>query len=583
MSATGRVIGRIKHVLGATITVELDTELAGVSPSWDGFLQPVGQVGSIVLVPQGPTRLVAAVSLVGIAELSGRLEPSSATQTGSRWLQAQLLGEIDGLGVFRRGVSTYPALDDPVLFAVKTDLKPLYPPADDGHLLLGYLSSAVDVPVTLDAARLVVRHSAVVGSTGSGKSSTVASLIQGFAAGAWPSANILVIDPHGEYAAALSAVAEVRSVIGTEGDQLRVPYWALAADDLLTVLSGQSESATTRSAWLEHVTMARRKFAVDHSWVGTPASLVSGDSPVPFDIHGVWFRMAYENAATFSENGGAGEPKIVDEGNARDLRPPIFETHSPRNSAPYRGPRFGVHGTAPERIRSRLADVRFGFLMSPSVDDSVGSDPLPGVVAEWLGGPKPVSVLDFSGVPADVTDVAVGVVSQLLFEIATRSDHDGIGRPSPVLIVLEEAHRYLGDAATARTARTAVDRIAREGRKYGIGLMLVTQRPGELPPTSLAQVGTILAMRLTNGSDQSTIRAALPDTVAGLADALSSLRTGEAIVVGDAVGLPSRLLVRRPTPGPAADDPDLVGWLKRRKTTDVSAPIKKWRGHSGSD
>ena len=580
MSIGDRVVGRVRHVLGATVTVELDPRLAGIAPAWDGMLQPIGQIGSIVLLPQGRTTLVAAVSLVGIAELAGPPAPSSLPQTGNRWLQLQLLGEIDAFDGFRRGVSTYPALDDEVLFAVKSDLLPLYPPESDTHVVLGSLSTAADIAVTLDAARLVTRHSVVVGSTGSGKSSTVSSLIQGLAAGRWPSANIVVVDPHGEYAAALTEVAEVRSVAGTGTSLLRVPYWALSASDLLSVLAGQSEGATTRTAWLEHVTEARRQFAAAHEWVGTMPANVSGDSPVPFDVREVWYKLAYENSATYSAVSGGGSPCVRSEGDARALTPPEFDAHAPTNAAPFKGPRFGVHGTVPERIRSRLADPRFSFLLAPDAEESAARDLLPEVVAEWLGRGKAVSVLDFSGVPADVTDVAVGVVTNLLFEVATRSGTDGVGRPSPILIVLEEAHRYLADTITSRTARQAVDRIAREGRKYGVGLMLVTQRPGELPPTSLAQVGTVIAMRLTNASDQATIRAALPDAVSGLADALSALRTGEAVAAGEAIGLPSRILVRRPDPAPAADDPDLSGWQRTPKVNELAPSVIRWRGVS---
>jgi len=135
---------------------------------------------------------------------------------------------------------------------------------------------------------------------------------------------------------------------------------------------------------------------------------------------------------------------------------------------------------------------------------------------------RPVSVLDFSGVPAEAADVAIGVVLDLLFEVAVRTPRGetGIGRPSPVLIALEEAHRYLGESANPKP-RAAANRIAREGRKYGVGLLLITQRPSELPETALAQCGTLIALRLSNSADQGRIRAALPDTVAGLASVLS--------------------------------------------------------------
>ena len=194
-------IGRVRHVLGSRVTVELDRRLAGTAPIYRGRLQSVGQVGSLVKIPQGLVDLVASVELVGIAELAGPVKPTESVQSGERWIQVQLLGEIDrGTGNFERGVGTYPGLDDAVHFAVADQLKSVFPGADAQHLRLGRLAAAEEVPVCVDASRFVVRHAAIVGSTGSGKTSMVASLLQGFVKGGWGAANIVVVDPHGEYA-----------------------------------------------------------------------------------------------------------------------------------------------------------------------------------------------------------------------------------------------------------------------------------------------------------------------------------------------------------------------------------------------
>jgi hypothetical protein len=151
------------------------------------------------------------------------------------------------------------------------------------------------------------------------------------------------------------------------------------------------------------------------------------------------------------------------------------------------------------------------------------------------------------------------------------------------LIVLEEAHRYLGEAATPIT-RDSANRIAREGRKYGIGLMLVSQRPTELPNTALAQCGTIVALRLSNAEDQSAIRSTLPDTVTGLAAVLPSLRTGEAIVSGEAVIVPVRVRLDKPAPVPLARDPSVAAWRHEPFVADVAPALRKWRGiYEGED
>jgi DNA helicase HerA-like ATPase len=161
--------------------------------------------------------------------------------------------------------------------------------------------------------------------------------------------------------------------------------------------------------------------------------------------------------------------------------------------------------------------------------------------------------------------------------VRSEPEGPGIGRPSPVLVVLEEAHRSLGDAAVP-LARGAANRIAREGRKYGVGLMLVTQRPSELPDTALAQCGTLIALRLSNSQDQGKIRAALPDSVAGLAAALPALRTGEAVISGEAVILPARTLIDCPSPLPRAEDPSLRPWREAASVPDFGPALAAWRG-----
>jgi DNA helicase HerA-like ATPase len=241
------------------------------------------------------------------------------------------------------------------------------------------------------------------------------------------------------------------------------------------------------------------------------------------------------------------------------------------------GPSFGVHGSTPELLRLGLLDPRLAFMLEP-MGTAEGPDPLAAAVDSWIGGTMPVSVLDFNGVPDAAAELAIGVILKLLFDVAIRTPNglDGIGRPSPILIVLEEAHRYLGDKA-APIARNAANRIAREGRKYGVGLMLVTQRPSDLPDTALAQCGTIIALRLSNSADQGKIRTALPDSVAGLAETLPSLRTGEAIISGEALILPTRAVIDRPNPLPLAEDPSLESWRTGVGTRDVSSALAKWR------
>jgi len=572
-------IGRVRHVLGATITVALDCELAGVAPIYRGRLQPVGQIGSLVRIPQGLVDLVASVSLLGIAELTAPLAPAEAIQRDERWLQVQLLGEIDrGTGRFQRGVGSYPGLDDPVHFATPDQLRSVFPPPGDEHVRLGRLAAAEEVPVCLEASRFVVRHAAVVGSTGSGKTSAVASLLQNFVKGGWRAANIVVVDPHGEYASALEGSASVRSVLDEGDNRIRVPYWALPALDIVRVFTGAPGGATFTNRFADLVAQARREFVRAAKWLTLDPTAVTADTPVPFDIRAIWHKLDAENRETRMNKSDANTVCRTEPGDAATLRPSQFQAYGQGGAAPHQAPTYGVYGTSPDLLRLGLLDPQLRFFQEP-VGDPHGDDPLVEVMQEWLGLEQPISVLDFSGVPSGAADLAVGVVLNLLFEVSLRGvkGGPGIGRPSPVLVVLEEAHRYLGEGASALT-RNSANRIAREGRKYGMGLLLVTQRPTELPKTALAQCGTIIALRLSNSDDQGVIKAALPDAIAGLAAVLPSLRTHEAIISGEAVVLPVRACLDNPNPWPQAEDPSLKPWRENPKLPDVRPALAAWRG-----
>jgi uncharacterized protein len=355
-------IGRVRHVLGATVTVALDPGLAGVAPIYRGRLQPVGQIGSLVRIPQGLVDLIATVSLVGIAELAGSVVPSETIQRDERWLQVQLLGEIDrGTGRFQRGIGSYPGLDDPVHFATPEQLGAVFPQADEQHLRLGRLAAAEEVPVCLEASRFVVRHAAVVGSTGAGKTSAVASLLQSFVRGGWSAANIVVIDPHGEYARALAGSASVRSVLAEGDKRLRVPYWALPAADILRIFVGAPGSPTSVSRFSELVADARRRFANDADWLTLDPTAVTADTPVPFDVRSIWHKLDAENHETRTSKGDPATVRQLDPGDPATLKPARFEPYGAGGAPPQQAPTFGAYGTTPDLMRLGLSDARLRF------------------------------------------------------------------------------------------------------------------------------------------------------------------------------------------------------------------------------
>jgi hypothetical protein len=251
-------------------------------------------------------------------------------------------------------------------------------------------------------------------------------------------------------------------------------------------------------------------------------------------------------------------------------------------------------------LASKLRDPQLGFLFNPDdwrpeLDGTVVKD-LDALLADWVGSPSPIAILDLSGIPPTVLNELIGTLLRILYDaLFWAKDLPEGGRERPLMLVLEEAHAYLGKEHSG-TAAAAVRRIAKEGRKYGVGVMIVSQRPSEIDPTILSQCGTIFAMRLANDIDRGQVAGAASDNLKGLFDILPILRTGEAIIVGEAVSLPIRTLIdppendRRPDSGDprvvVRGDPDKDGfegeggWAVPRHPEDYSIVMRQWRKQS---
>jgi DNA helicase HerA-like ATPase len=235
------------------------------------------------------------------------------------------------------------------------------------------------------------------------------------------------------------------------------------------------------------------------------------------------------------------------------------------------------------KILGRLKDRRFDFLLSPGEYDGVNKD-LNDLVVEWLNNEQAISIFDLGGVPFEVIDLVVGVVIRIIFEcMFWGRDLPGLGRQRPLLLVFEEAHSYLPRGGTGRFivgyAASSVRRIFKEGRKYGVGAIVVSQRPSELDETILSQCGTFFALRLTNSDDRARIRSTVPDALAGLIDLLPALRTGESLVLGEAVQIPSRVRFPLVEPRPKSDDPDVAKCWKEKRVSEppIAKAITAWR------
>lgn len=603
------LVGTVRDVRGDTVTATLTAEAVPGLTFSKGHAYQVGQVGAFVRIPLGLVDLFAVVVEVGAGASQPRPDDEARVAwaaPGEVWMRLELLGEGDRGATVVRGVSRYPAIGDPVHLVTADDLGRLYgqgPHARENHVRIGHMANGPHIGAYLDVNSLVSRHGAVVGSTGTGKSTTVAVVVRSLGDTArFPGSRIVVIDVHGEYAGVLGDTGQLYRVDGDSGggrgyEPLLLPYWALTSEEVLQLAFGSLDevSATAVRDW---ILRAKRAYVARHTDLGVDPAAVTADTPIPFSIRQMWFdfhetvnatHYAQQNAQTDAtrayERDNSGEELRGDA--ARVIAPTykalvaagsdrVFLSASPLNMR-----------RQLERLASRLRDPRYAFLFdpgpwSPSLDGESERD-LDAFLETWLAMRDGATVADLSNVPSSVLADVVGVLLRILYDalIWGRALPTG-GRSRPLLVVLEEAHRYLGSEASA--AATVVERIVKEGRKYGVGILLVSQRPSEIEPTILSQVGSFVVHRLSNQADRGIVRATLPDTLGALFDAVPVLRKGEAVVVGEAVGLPSRVVVEmEESRRLLSADPIVIqagerlGWCATPTSEDYRQLAETWR------
>lgn len=577
-------LGRVGSVAGSTVSVRLAESVASGISIIGGRSYRVAQVGSFVRVPQGYHDLYGVISEVGAQATPETLV--DARQRGESWMTVQLVGEIVETS-FERGISQYPGINDEVHLVTEDDLSRIYGGIDAGQVVIGRLAGAESIPVRIDLDRLVTRHSAVLGSTGSGKSTTVASLLRSICHSGGgthcASARILLLDIHGEYGDALKSVAAVFRVNTSEADEqpLYIPYWALDTSQLLEFLMGQlNEPAYT--GVFDKIQAA--KLAVADGVSGVDVNALTVNTPLPFSLKQLWFDLIDPEYKTWADKERT-RPALDEKGDAATLRPPKYQPPGAGSALPDINQQ-GVLNIRRQltQLRSRLLDRQYDFMLHPGdwEPDLKGKSKkdLPELLKSWFGHDKPITVLDLSGVPSAVLVHLIGGILNITYEAMFwgRSLPEG-GRSRPELVVMEEAHRYLGKDAD-NPARDMVQRIVKEGRKFGVGAMIISQRPSEIDETILSQCGTMMALRLSNSADQNKVKAALPDSLGGLADTLPVLRTGEAIIMGEAARLPIRCRINLPPEGarPNSADPNVAAaWSKPRGNEDYERLAAAWR------
>lgn len=529
------LIGHVWKIEGRRITVRLlDPEPAADTAG------ARGQVGGFVAIRLATSRLLAVVQA-----MSGRLGPIPTANGGS--LVANPLGEITRAGLFSRGVSTYPLPGAEVWTLMPTDVAAIFAKVRAFDFPLGRLKDYPDTRVFLDPTTLCGRHCAILGQSGSGKSWAVASIIQHLVA-TMPRAHIILLDLHGEYCWVDETGAECSAfrkdtVRYLDARRLELPYWLMTFAELVELLIDRhDEKAPIQIAFLRDVVLELKRNSGEQLGLRS----VSVDSPVYFPLAGVY--------ALFKE--------------ANELRTDFGKT---------RGPLFGQFDEFLIKLQSRMGDARYDFLLNPVRRNR--SESLPELLRDFVGLGTPrraIGVIDLSAVPFDVRPTISAQIGRLAFEFNYWNPR---AKEFPILLVCEEAHVFIPrDPASAYArARKSMERIAKEGRKYGVGLAVVSQRPQELSETVLSQCGTYICLRLTNPDDQAYIRQLIPEGESDLVDALAALGRGEALALGEAVPAPVRFQIDRPDPAPNSQDVDYYHcWREGPEELDIEGIVTRW-------
>lgn len=582
MSNLPTFLGKITSVSGSSVYVELTQQVRSGLLIIEGKTHRIGQVGSFVRIPQGYNSLFGVISEA--SETVSKDDDISCFNE-KRLVKVELVGESIGYD-FERGISQFPSISDQVHLVTEDDLKKIYGENNKGQVVIGKLSSSDSINVSVDLDNLVNRHSAVLGSTGSGKSTSVASLIRSIITAheqriVMPSARVVLFDIHGEYASALEDISTVYSIMPVKGElNFYIPYWCVSPYSLCNFLCGQNESLSNK--FMELVLEEKKIYAEKHSELLIDSLKVTAMTPLPFRLKKVWYDLVHYDNVNYDDEEKK-NPSYEKKGNFETLYLPIFNPPAAGKKAPYKGG-SQVWRKQLEQMRSILLDSQYLFLLnpgdwSPDENNEIKKD-LPELINTWIGKDKPVTILDLSGMPSSRLELLLGSVIEVLFESAIwgRYLDDGMNN-NPLLLVMEEAHRYISNESNG-LAKNMVRRIAKEGRKFGVGAMLVSQRPSEIDETILSQCGTLFSLRINNATDRARVKSAMADGLSGIIDALPILRTGEAIVTGEAAKLPMRFKFRIPQEGqfPDSKDPKVAeSWSKAFQPSNFDSLASCWR------
>jgi DNA helicase HerA-like ATPase len=556
------------------------------------------QIGRYLQIAQGNNDFTIAV----IRNVRGNVSTDSAGAIVWQFVvSCQAVGNLVAGETFERGAVLLPVPTEPAYVPEQGILDKLFAENAEYDLPFGQLLVNKKVTLKVSGDRLFSKHVAVVGSTGSGKSCAVARILQdvvGIATkqnskvGKQNNAHLVIFDVHDEYPAAFSLAKEELFTLNPLGiDTLRLPYWLMNSEELESIFIESNEQNSHNQ-----VSQFKRAVILNKEKHNPGLKEVTYDTPVYFSLNEVRNYIENLNREVIGRLDNENVPKLSDNTLISERKKFYFEKiHSfvpPSTAAATKatnGPFNGEFNRFVSRLENKLSDRRLYFLLDPKKPDGkpYQTADFEEIVQQFLGylNKSNVTIVDLSGIPFEVLSITVSLVSRLIFDFCfhySKLRHEkALTNDVPVMIICEEAHNYVprSDEAAYRSSRKSLERVAKEGRKYGLSLMVVSQRPSEVSETIFAQCNNFIVLRLTNDADQSYVQRLLPDNSKGIADVLPNLAPGECIVVGDAVMLPAVVQMPLPDPEPHSRSVRVhKEWQELWRDVTFKDVISRWRG-----
>jgi DNA helicase HerA-like ATPase len=563
-------IGKVITVSGDTINISLfdhsdsDETVYGVPQNMNVTVDTsagptpvlIGQPGTFVMVsiPNGMLlSMITDISMKETSALSSDLKKAESAdeyfiQSPLRVISVIPVGTIDASGNFERGTDLLPTVNNDVFAVLPNVIDKVYNSFAEGNFSIGELSLIKNQDAKINIDSFLSRHAAVLGQTGGGKSWTVASLLQSISK--FPKSTVVLFDLHGEY----KQSNDGKSVFGQDAEyinagDLEFPYWLMKSDELLGLMVDRTESAAPNQiAKFKELLQAAKENHAENKSLEIPKITI--DTPVYFDFNAIineFRRLDVEMVM-----GSKGEKK---------------------------GPLNGDFTRLLMRIDSRLNDKRYDLIFKPTTYNSSASMEV--LFRKILGeetSPKKIVVIDMSAIPFDVRNSVISLILRCMFDFSYWYKKVN-SKAYPISVFCDEAHIYFNDKdPNSEAARLSAERISKEGRKYGISLTVISQRPREVSSTILSQCNTFLCLRISNPEDQAYVKSLLPDSIRGIVSMFSNLRRGECILLGDSVIMPTRIKVRRPNPTPNSDDTSFYKeWNLPHEEIKFAPVLDAWR------